>query len=148
MTLRSNRDRSFGVSWMKSSAFDGSLCADGEREIQCEEGEREQALRRVKKRRDLQAQAVSYLVINTALWAIWSAVGTGYPWPAWFTGAWTIGLLLSAWDLYLRRPITDADVQCEMERLRAQARRSINPWPSRGGSPPSKRPAFNTVSPR
>jgi 2TM domain len=89
-------------------------------EIQGQDGEREQALLRGKKRRDLQAQAVSYLVINAALWAIWAAVGTGYPWPAWFTGAWTIGLLLSAWDVYLRRPITDADVQREMERLRSQ----------------------------
>jgi hypothetical protein len=41
-----------------------------------------------------------------------------YPWPAWFTGAWTIGLLLSAWEAYFRKPITDADVEREMERLR------------------------------
>lgn len=89
-------------------------------EIQLPGGEREQALLRLKKRRDLQAQAVSYVVINAALWAVWAAVGTGYPWPAWFTGAWTIGLLLSAWDVYLRRPITEADVRHEMDRLRQQ----------------------------
>jgi hypothetical protein len=91
------------------------------KEIQGQDSEHEQALLRVKKRRDLQAQMVSYLVINAALWAIWAVVGTGYPWPAWFTGAWTIGLVLSAWDVYLRRPITDADVQREMERLRSQS---------------------------
>lgn len=90
------------------------------KEIQGQDSEREQALLRVNKRRDLQARVVCYLVINAALWAVWAAIGTGYPWPAWFTGAWTIGLLLSAWDVYLRRPITGADVQREMERLRAQ----------------------------
>lgn len=87
-------------------------------ELQRPSDERDQALRRVKKKRDLQSQLVSFVVINAALWAIWAAVGTGYPWPAWFTGAWTIGLLLSAWEAYFRKPITDADVEREMERLR------------------------------
>lgn len=82
--------------------------------------ERAQALQRVKKRRDLQAHVVSYVVINAALWAIWAATGAGYPWPAWVSGAWAIGLVLNAWDVYFRRPITDADVQHEIERLHRQ----------------------------
>ena len=80
--------------------------------------DREQALRRLKKRRDLTAHFVSYLVINAAIWAIWAATGAGYPWPAWVTGAWGIGLLLNAWDVYMRAPITETDVQREMERGR------------------------------
>ena len=79
--------------------------------------ERESALRRLKKKRDVQSQLAAFVVINAAVWGIWVAVGGGYPWPAWLTGAWAIGLLLSAWDAYVRRPITDADVQHEMERL-------------------------------
>jgi len=89
-------------------------------EIQKPSNEREQALLSLKKRRDLQAHVVSYLVVNAALWAIWAATGAGYPWPAWVTGAWAIGLLLNAWDVYLRRPITDAEVQHEIERLHPQ----------------------------
>ena len=34
-------------------------------------------------------------------------------------GAWAIGLILNAWDVYLRAPITEAEVQREMDRLNA-----------------------------
>jgi hypothetical protein len=30
---------------------------------------------------------------------------------------WAIGLVMNAWDVFLRRPITEADVQHEIERL-------------------------------
>ncbi len=89
-------------------------------EIQQSNGEREQALVRIKKRRDLQTHALSFLVINAAVWAIWATTGGGYPWPAWLTGLWAIGLLFNAWDVHARRPITDADVQHEIERLHAK----------------------------
>lgn len=82
--------------------------------------ERERALTQLKKRRDLHAHLVAYLVVNAALWAIWAATGAGYPWPAWVSGGWGIGLILNAWDVYFRAPITEADVQREMDRLRAQ----------------------------
>jgi hypothetical protein len=79
--------------------------------------EREQALSMLKKKRDLSAHAFSFLVINAAVWAIWAATGAGYPWPAWLTGCWGIGLVLNAWDVYFRSPITDADVEREIRRL-------------------------------
>jgi hypothetical protein len=82
--------------------------------------DREQAMEHLKKRRDLQAHLVTYLVVNAALWVIWAVTGAGYPWPAWVTGAWAIGLLLNAWDVYLRRPITEAEVEREIERLHPQ----------------------------
>jgi len=82
--------------------------------------DREQALIRLKKRRDLQGHVIAYLIINAALWGVWAATGAGYAWPAWVTGAWGIGLLLNAWDVYFRAPITEADVQREIERLHPQ----------------------------
>ena len=39
--------------------------------------EREQALERLKKRRDFQGHVVTYLIVNAALWAIWAAAGAG-----------------------------------------------------------------------
>jgi hypothetical protein len=87
-------------------------------EIEQPVGEREQALERLKKRRDFQGHLVAYVVINAALWAIWAVTGAGYPWPAWVTGAWGIGVLLNAWDVYMRAPITEADVRLEIERMR------------------------------
>lgn len=82
---------------------------------------REEALQRIKKRRDLSAHFVSYVVINAALWAVWAVTGAGYPWPAWVTGGWAIGLLLNAWEVYGRRPITETDIWREMDRQRVGA---------------------------
>jgi hypothetical protein len=81
---------------------------------------REEALQSLKKRRDFSAHVVVYVVINVALWGVWAVTGAGYPWPAWVSGAWAIGLVLNAWDLYGRRPITDADIRREIDRLRPQ----------------------------
>ena len=82
--------------------------------------EREQALLSLKKRRDLQGHAVAYLVVNAAVWAVWAATGADNLWPAWITGIWAIGLVLNAWDVYFRRPVTEADVRREIERLHPQ----------------------------
>ncbi|HYM54568.1 MAG TPA: 2TM domain-containing protein [Solirubrobacteraceae bacterium] len=82
-------------------------------------GVREQALERIKKRRDLGAHLVSYIVINAALWGIWALTSGGYPWPVWVTGGWGIGLLLNAWDVYGRRPITEDEIRREIDHLRA-----------------------------
>jgi len=80
-------------------------------------GERAAALARLRKRREFQNHVAAYLVVNAAVWVIWATTGAGYPWPAWLTGIWGIGLLLNAWEVYFRRPITDADVEHEIERL-------------------------------
>jgi hypothetical protein len=80
--------------------------------------ERDRAISRLKKKRDFQGHLITYIVVNAALWAVWAATGAGYPWPAWVTGGWAIGLLLNAWDVYFRSPITEAEVQREIERLR------------------------------
>lgn len=82
--------------------------------------ERERALRQIKKRRDFQAHLVSFIVVNTAIWVVWAVTSRGYPWPAWITGLWGIGLLMNAWDVWGRRPITESDVQRELERLRPE----------------------------
>lgn len=82
--------------------------------------EREQALERLKKRRDFGAHLFVYLVINGVVWALWALTDGGYPWPAWLSGAWGIGLVLNAWDVYVRRPITEEDIEREMHRLHPQ----------------------------
>jgi hypothetical protein len=84
------------------------------------EAERADAIREIKKRRDFGAHVVSYVVVNVALWALWAVTGAGYPWPAWISGGWGIGLVMNAWDVYMRRPITDADIRRQVERTRHQ----------------------------
>ena len=84
---------------------------------------REQALRRVKKRRDLHTHAFVYLTVNVLLWGIWAVIGatahSWFPWPLWVTLGWGVGLLFNAWDVYVRRPITEDDIRSEMDRLRS-----------------------------
>ncbi len=80
---------------------------------------RERALARLHKKRDFQGHVVAYVVVNAAIWAIWAVTGAGYPWPAWVTGGWAIGLILNAWDVYFRAPITEAEISREIDRLQA-----------------------------
>lgn len=86
-------------------------------EVVDDSDDRKLALERLKKKRDFQGHLVAYVVINAAVWGIWAVTGDGDPWPAWLTGLWGIGLLMNAWDVYMRRPVTEADVQREIERL-------------------------------
>jgi hypothetical protein len=79
---------------------------------------REQALERLKKQQDLRAHVLVFVLVNTFVWTIWALTGTGFPWPVFVTGGWGIGLVMNVWDAYLRRPITEADVEREITHLR------------------------------
>jgi 2TM domain len=76
------------------------------------------ARKRVTDRRELGSHVVAYVVVNTFLVLVWAVTGGGYFWPAWVLGTWGIGLVLHAWDVFGRRPVTDADVQAELDRRR------------------------------
>lgn len=87
------------------------------------EGLRDQALRRVKKRRDLHTHAFAYLTVNVLVWGIWAIIvatsGSWFPWPLFMTLGWGVGLALNPWVVHFRRPITEAELQREIERLRS-----------------------------
>lgn len=77
---------------------------------------REAARQRVIARRDFVSHVVAYVVVNAFLVGIWAFTGAGYFWPAWVIGSWGVGLVLHAWDVFLRRPVTEADIEAEMRR--------------------------------
>jgi 2TM domain len=77
---------------------------------------REVARRRVQARRDFVSHLVAYVVINSFLVLAWAVTGGGYFWPVWVLAPWGAGLVLHAWDAYLRRPVTDADIEAELGR--------------------------------
>jgi hypothetical protein len=79
---------------------------------------RKEARARVQKRRDLGAHIVVYVVVNAMLIGIWAITGADYFWPAWVLLGWGVGLVLNIWDVFFRRPVTDADVDRELERSR------------------------------
>ena len=81
---------------------------------------RTQARKQVQKRRDFGAHVVTYVVVNAMLVGVWAVTGAGYFWPVWVLLGWGVGVILNAWDVFLRRPITEADVDREIERLRGR----------------------------
>jgi len=75
------------------------------------------ARKRVSDRRDFGSHLVAYVVVNGFLILVWALTG-GYFWPAWVLGLWGIGLVLHAWEVFLRRSVTDADIETELQRMR------------------------------
>lgn len=77
---------------------------------------RELAIQRLKARRDFGMHVVTYLVFNGALVFIWYVTGHGYFWPGWLMGVWGAGLVVHAWDVWMRQPITEEDIRREVDR--------------------------------
>ena len=86
--------------------------------IDHESDEWARARTRVTNRREFGSHVVVYIVVNAFLISVWALTGGGYFWPAWVLGPWGIGLVLHAWDVFVKRPVTDADVEAEIERER------------------------------
>ena len=80
--------------------------------------EREQARKRLQAKRDFAADVVAYVIVNAFLIGIWAFTGAGYFWPAWVLGGWGVGVAFHAWDTFWRRPITESDIDRELERHR------------------------------
>lgn len=78
---------------------------------------REQALRRLTKRRELKTHAVVFTLVNLTVWGIWAVIaatsGSSWPWPVFLTLFWGIGLAMNAWDVYFRKPITEQELKRE-----------------------------------
>lgn len=79
-------------------------------------GEREAARRRLESRQGFSAHLVAYIVVNAFFAGIWAVTGMGYFWPAWVLGGWGIGLVLHAWDAFIKRPITEAEIDAEVRK--------------------------------
>jgi hypothetical protein len=80
--------------------------------------ERDQVRKRLQERREFSSHLVVFIVVNAFLVAAWAITGTGYFWPAWVLAAWGVGLVLHAWETFLHRPVTEADVDAELRRRR------------------------------
>jgi hypothetical protein len=78
-----------------------------------------QARERLEKKRDLKTHVFIYLVVNAALVGIWAvATPDAFFWPVFPILGWGIGVVANVWDVYGRKPITEADVAREEQRLR------------------------------
>ena len=80
--------------------------------------EYEQARKRVERKRKFRADLVAYVVINAFLIGVWVASGMGYFWPAWVLAGWGMLLVLDAWNVFYRHPVTPTDIENELRRGR------------------------------
>lgn len=77
---------------------------------------REQAVKRLAKKRDFHIHLLIYVMVNTFLTIIWWMTGANFFWPIFPIAGWGIGVVANAWDAYGRTP-TESQIQHEMEKL-------------------------------
>jgi 2TM domain-containing protein len=85
---------------------------------------RDAAVVSLKRKRKFVQDAFGYVTVNGVLWLIWAltdrSTGGGMPWPAWISAIWGFLLAIDAWRAFgrwpasLHRPITEADIEREM----------------------------------
>lgn len=81
---------------------------------------RANALKRLKKRRDLAAHVLVYLLVNGFLVATWAVTSGGFFWPVFIIGAWGIGLVMNIWDVWHGEDFSEEQINREMDHLRAK----------------------------
>ena len=82
-----------------------------------EQAAHDRAVTQLKKRRDFRGHVLVYVLVNAFLVAIWALSDDhGFFWPVFPMGAWGIGLVMNAWDVYWRRDITEEDIRREIRR--------------------------------
>ena len=82
-----------------------------------EQAARDRAVTQLKKRRDFYGHLLVYVLVNTFLVVIWAVVDAhGFFWPVFPIVGWGIGVVMNAWDVFWRPPITEHDIQREIER--------------------------------
>jgi len=80
---------------------------------------REQARERLEKKRDFTTHVFFYLLVNAVLIGVWAiATPDAIFWPVFPILGWGVGVAVNAWDVFVRRPITESEIQREEQRLR------------------------------
>jgi hypothetical protein len=78
---------------------------------------REVAVKQLRKKRDLQAHVLAYVMVNLLLNGVWLLTTPGgFYWPVFPLLGWGIGLAFNVWDVYAPSP-TEGQIQKEMQRL-------------------------------
>lgn len=79
---------------------------------------RDQAIKRLKKRRDFHAHLLVYALVNGFIIAIWAMTDQGgFFWPIFPIVGWGIGVVMNGWDVYHGEEFPEEQIRREMERL-------------------------------
>ena len=92
-------------------------------EMKDEQELRARAIARLEEKRDLVGSIATYVCVNGLLWLIWAltdhSTNGGAPWPTWVSAIWGFFLVMHVWKFFTRRPISEADIQREIDRHRS-----------------------------
>lgn len=86
---------------------------------------RQQAVRRIRRRKALWLLVVTYLVVNVLLVVVWLFTGRGYFWPVWVFAGWGVGMAFTAISVFaigetMGTP-REEEIRREVERQRNRA---------------------------
>lgn len=79
---------------------------------------RQLAIQQLRKKRDLQAHLIAYVLVNLFLNGIWLLTSPGgFYWPMFPLLGWGIGLVFHIWDVYAPATPPEDRIRREMQRL-------------------------------
>jgi hypothetical protein len=78
---------------------------------------RNQALLRLKKKREFVMHLLVYVTVNAMLIGIWAVTGAGFFWPVFPLMGWAIGVFFHALDVFWSDKFTEEQIRHEMQRL-------------------------------
>lgn len=79
---------------------------------------REEARKRVERKRGFWTHLAVYLAVNGVLVVVWAWTGAPFFWPIFPIVLWGVGLAANAWDAFGARPISETRIQREIDRMR------------------------------
>ena len=79
---------------------------------------RQLAIKQLRKKRDLQAHVLAYVLVNLLLNGIWFlTMPGGFYWPMIPLLGWGIGVAFHIWDVYAPETPPEEQIQREMDRI-------------------------------
>jgi hypothetical protein len=78
---------------------------------------RMRAVRRLRKKRDLVAHLIVFILVNTFVVVVWAMTGASFFWPVFLAVPWGIGVVMNAWDVFANEDFSEERVRREMDRL-------------------------------
>jgi hypothetical protein len=94
-----------------------------EEEVTPDEDRRQQAIKRIKAKRDFRVHLLCYVLVNSVLVIIWAFVSAGregdqaFFWPIFPMLGWGFGIVMHGYNVYRRDAITESQIAREMQRL-------------------------------
>lgn len=79
---------------------------------------RTQAKQRLEDRRGFRSFAAVFVLVSALLVGIWAISGGGFFWPVFPIAGIGIAVAIQAWNVYGQKPISEDEIQREMDRQR------------------------------